>query len=385
LLAAQFAGGYWLLNLACPFIFSRQIVTVSEKLMIPSGQGFESLQADVLDLIDRLPMLKHSEWIERSLSTIVQMAGEDLDRLDWKIMATSLRDMEKAFSMFYPYRHVRKIVIFGSARVSPASAEYLMARDFGRAIAQQGFMVITGGGGGIMQAGNEGATAERSFGLNIQLPFEETSNPFIAGDSKLLKFKYFFTRKLFFLRESDALALFPGGFGTLDEAFECLTLTQTGKFGPAPLVLIDRPGGDYWHDWNTFVQKQLRGRGLISANDRSLYTITDDVNVACEAIASFYLVYHSCRYVEGKLVIRLKSQLSDENVDRLNTDFSDIVVTGKIEKTQALPAEAGDETFDLPRLVLHFNQRDSGRLYQLIAAINEMGAASPAAAHPEQK
>ncbi|MEG3924238.1 MULTISPECIES: LOG family protein [unclassified Microcoleus] len=355
--------------------------------MIPSGsgQGFESLQAEVMDLLDRLPMLKHSEWIERSLSTIVQMAREDLDRLDLKIIAASLRDMESAFEMFYPYRHVRKIVIFGSARVSPQSAEYLMARDFARAMAQQGFMVITGGGGGIMQAGNEGATAERSFGLNIQLPFEQSSNPFIAGDPKLLNFKYFFTRKLFFLRESDALALFPGGFGTLDEAFECLTLTQTGKFGPAPLVLIDRPGGDYWHDWNYFVQKQLRGRGLISADDRSLYTITDDVNVACEAIGSFYLVYHSCRYVREKLVIRLKTELSEENVDLLNTDFSDIVVTGKIEKSQALPPEIGDATFDLPRLTLHFNQRDLGRLYQLIAAINQMGAASPAAARPAQK
>ncbi|MEG4010027.1 LOG family protein [Microcoleus sp. Pol11C1] len=350
-----------------------------------SGQGFESLQAEVMDLLDRLPMLKHSEWIERSLSTIVQMAREDLDRLDLKIIAAALRDMESAFELFYPYRHVRKIVIFGSARVSPQSAEYLMARDFARAIAQQGFMVITGGGGGIMQAGNEGATAERSFGLNIQLPFEQSSNPFIAGDPKLLNFKYFFTRKLFFLRESDALALFPGGFGTLDEAFECLTLTQTGKFGPAPVVLIDRPGGDYWHDWNYFVQKQLRGRGLISADDRSLYTITDDINVACEAIGSFYLVYHSCRYVREKLVIRLKTELSDDNVDRLNTDFSDIVVTGKIEKSQALPPEIGDVTFDLPRLTLHFNQRDLGRLYQLIAAINQMGAASPAAAHPEQK
>ncbi|MEG4044929.1 LOG family protein [Microcoleus sp. Pol17_C1] len=350
-----------------------------------SGQGFESLQAEVMDLLDRLPMLKHSEWIERSLSTIVQMAREDLDRLDLKIIAASLRDMESAFEMFYPYRHVRKIVIFGSARVSPQSVEYLLARDFARAIAQQGFMVITGGGGGIMQAGNEGATAERSFGLNIQLPFEQSSNPFIAGDPKLLNFKYFFTRKLFFLRESDALALFPGGFGTLDEAFECLTLIQTGKFGPAPVVLIDRPGGDYWHDWNYFVQKQLRGRGLISPDDRSLYTITDDINVACEAIGSFYLVYHSCRYVREKLVIRLKTELSDDNVDRLNTDFSDIVVTGKIEKSQALEPEIGDATFDMPRLVLHFNQRDLGRLYQLIAAINQMGAASPAAAHPEQK
>ena len=355
--------------------------------MIPSGSGqaFESQSADVIDLINQLPMLKHKEWIGRSLSTIERMAGEDLDRLDWKIISSSLRDMENAFSMFYPYRHVRKIVMFGSARVSPQSPEYQMAKDFATAITQQGFMVITGGGGGIMQAGNEGATAEHSFGLNIQLPFEQGSNPFISGDRKALNFKYFFTRKLFFLRESDGLALFPGGFGTLDEAFECLTLTQTGKFGPAPLVLIDRPGGDYWHDWNAFVQKQLRGRGLISGDDRSLYTITDNVEVACEAIASFYLVYHSCRYVNEKLVIRLKSELSDDSVEQLNVDFSDILVQGKIEKSQALPPEIGDESFDLPRLTLHFNQRNSGRLYQLIATINQMGSELRAAAHPEQK
>jgi uncharacterized protein (TIGR00730 family) len=351
----------------------------------PSGQAFESLQAEVIDLINQLPMLKHEHWIARSLLTIVEMAGEDLDRLDWKIISASLRDMKNALELFYPYRHVRKIVIFGSARVSPASPEYLMARDFAQAIAKQGFMVITGGGGGIMQAGNEGATAEHSFGLNIQLPFEQNSNPFIAGDSKLLNFKYFFTRKLFFLRESDALALFPGGFGTLDEAFECLTLIQTGKFGPAPVVLIDRPGGDYWHDWDAFVHKQLRGRGLISADDRSLYTITDDVQVACEAIASFYLVYHSCRYVNEQLVIRLKSELSDGCVEQLNADFNDILLDGKIEKSKALPAEVGDETFDLPRLILRFNQRDLGRLYQLIAAVNQMCATSPEAAHPAQK
>jgi uncharacterized protein (TIGR00730 family) len=351
----------------------------------PSGESNKPLNTEVADLISKLSALKHSEWIEQSLLTIAQMAAEELDRLDWKIISASLRDMEKAFELFYPYRHIRKIAIFGSARVPPESPEYLMARDFARAIAQQGFMVITGGGGGIMQAANEGATAEHSFGLNIRLPFEQTSNPFIAGDRKLLTFKYFFTRKLFFLRESDALALFPGGFGTLDEAFECLTLTQTGKFGPAPLVLIDRPGGDYWQDWDAFVHKQMRGRGLISADDRSLYTITDDINVACEAIASFYLVYHSCRYVREKLVIRLKTELSDACVAGLNEEFSDIVVTGKIEKSKALPPEIGDETFDLPRLILHFNQRDLGRLYQLIATINQMCAASPEAAHPEQK
>ncbi|NEP04971.1 MAG: LOG family protein [Okeania sp. SIO4D6] len=217
----------------------------------------ESIEAEVTKLVKNLPTLKHEKWIKRSLSTIVSMASEELDRLDWKILAASLQDMEKGFEIFYPYRHIRKITIFGSARTSPEAPEYQMAVNFARRITRQGFMVMTGGGGGIMQAGNEGAGAEKSFGLNIQLPFEKESNPFIEREQKLINFKYFFTRKLFFLRESDALALFPGGFGTLDEAFESLTLTQTGKYGPAPLVLIDCPGGNYWHDWNDFIHKQL--------------------------------------------------------------------------------------------------------------------------------
>jgi len=350
-----------------------------------SGQAIESLQAEVTDLINQLPNLKHEVWIGRSLSTIAHMAGEELERLDWKIIANSLLDMERAFQVFYPYRHIRKIVMFGSARLSPDSPEYGMARDFATAITKQGFMVVTGGGGGIMRAGNEGAGAEHSFGLNIQLPFEQGSNEFIEGDTKLVNFKYFFTRKLFFLRESDALALFPGGFGTLDETFECLTLIQTGKFGPAPVVLLDRPGGDYWHDWNAFIHKQMLRRGLISKHDPSLYTITDNLDVACDAIASFYRVYHSSRYVAEQLVIRLKTELSDSNVAQLNADFSDILLKGKIEKSQALPPEIGDETVDLPRLVLYFNQRDLGRLYQLIAHINKLGENSPAAAHPEEK
>ncbi|MDJ0553693.1 MAG: LOG family protein [Microcoleaceae cyanobacterium MO_207.B10] len=345
----------------------------------------ESIEAEVTKLVKNLPTLNYQKWIERSLSTIVRMAGEELDRLDWKILAASLQDMEKGFNIFYPYRHIRKITIFGSARTSPNTPEYKMAVDFARRITNQGFMVMTGAGGGIMQAGNEGAGAEKSFGLNIQLPFEQESNPFIEGDHKLINFKYFFTRKLFFLRESDALALFPGGFGTLDEGFESLTLTQTGKYGPAPLVLIDCPGGNYWDDWNDFIHKQLLRRGLISQDDPSLYTITDDLEVACQAIADFYRVYHSSRYVKEKFVIRLNSELSETDVEKLNQEFSDILNTGRIEKSQALPEESEDETADLPRLVLHFNQKDTGRLYQMIAEINQMGANTAESTHPEHK
>ena len=293
--------------------------------------------------------------------------------------------MVRGFESFYPYRHVRKIAIFGSARTKRNAPEYRAAERFAQYMTRQGFMVLTGAGGGIMEAGNEGATAEFSFGLNVFLPFEQTANPHIEGDEKLLFFKYFFTRKLFFLRESDAIALFPGGFGTQDEAFESLTLTQTGKFGPAPILMIDRPGGDYWHAWDAFVRDHLVAKGSLDPEDTSFYTITDDLEVACHTIRQFYRVYHSSRYVDERLIVRLKNELSDENVARLNDRFSDILVRGKIEKTVALPAELGDETDRLPRLALHFDRCSLGRLYQMLDAINQMGEDTPESEHPEQK
>ncbi|PIG95132.1 LOG family protein [Gloeocapsopsis sp. IPPAS B-1203] len=347
--------------------------------------SLDSLQSDLTDLIEKLPNLKHRQLIQYALATIVNLANSDIERLDWKILSASLADMEQGFKVFYPYRHVRKVTIFGSARTSPETPEYRMASDFARCVTQLGFMVMTGGGGGIMQAGNEGAGQENSFGLNIQLPFEQEANPIIEGDPKLIHFKYFFTRKLFLLRESDAIALFPGGFGTQDEAFECMTLSQTGKFGPVPVVLIDRPGGDYWRAWSEYIDRHLRQQGLISPEDDSLYTITDNLEVACSAITRFYQVYHSSRYVGDKLVIRLKTDITNADVDLLNDNFHDILVKGKIEKSQALPQEAQDETAELPRLVLYFNQRDLGRLYQMIATINQMGTPSPTEAHPERK
>ncbi|MBD2568333.1 LOG family protein [Anabaena lutea] len=346
----------------------------------------ESLQADMAELIDRLPTLKHRQFIQQALATIIRLADSEIERLDWKILSAALADMEGGFQLFYGYRHVRKITIFGSARLAPETPEYQIALQFARAVSQLGFMVMTGGGGGIMQAGQEGAGRENSFGLNIQLPFEQQANPFIEGDPKLIHFKYFFTRKLFLLKESDAVALFPGGFGTQDEAFECMTLSQTGKFGPVPLVLIDTPGGDYWRSWSKYVDEQLVKTGLVSPDDPSLYTITDNLEVACNAITQFYQVYHSSRYVGDQLVIRLRQDLSDADVERLNTDFKDILVKGKIAKSQTLPQEGQDETSELPRLILYFNQRDLGRLYQMIAAINQMGTPSEEeAAHPERK
>jgi uncharacterized protein (TIGR00730 family) len=356
--------------------------------------ALDALRADLNLLLDQLSTLPEGELMLQSLSSLCQMTDTRMNRLDWKIVRSCLRDLQQGFQMFDDYRHTRKISIFGSARLPADNPEYKMAIDFAQCVTAQGFMVITGGGGGIMEAANKGAGPNQSFGLNIQLPFEQSANPYIEGDDKLVNFKYFFTRKLFFLRESDAVALFPGGFGTQDEAFECLTLTQTGKSPPIPLVLIDAPGSGYWQEWDAYIRKQLCQKGLISAEDHRLYTITDDLGVACAAIAEFYRVYHSSRYVGERLVLRLNQELSDAAVDQLNQNFADILLTGTIAKSQALPEEIGKDTDfpqaqleinKLPRLVLHFNQLDHGRLYQLIGAINQMGQPTPASAHPERK
>ncbi|MCU0567504.1 MAG: LOG family protein [Oculatellaceae cyanobacterium Prado106] len=354
-------------------------------LLPPPADDLQSLQTEIKELFTQLPTMKHGELIQQAMMTLIRMAEVEADRLDWKILNASLQDMERAFRVFYPYRHVRKIAIFGSARIKPDTAEYRMALDFAQCVTQQGFMVITGGGPGIMQAGNEGAGIDKSFGLNIQLPFEQGSNPFIEGDPKLVNFKYFFTRKLFFLRESDALALFPGGFGTQDEAFECLTLMQTGKADLMPLVLVDPPGGSYWKSWEAYQRDHLLKAGLISADDLHLYTITDRLDEACNAISSFYRNFHSSRYVGEDLVIRLNFDLSDEQVESLNQSYSRLLIDGQIRKAKAFPQELGSETAHLPRLALHFNQRDFGLLYQMIREINSLDVVAPEMTHPEQK
>jgi uncharacterized protein (TIGR00730 family) len=348
----------------------------------PSPGAIAALRGNLNQVLNDLPEHPNGDLIMQMLNSFVNIAGEDLERLDFKILHGALTDMEQAFLALHPYRHTRKIAIFGSARLAPTTPEYQMAREFAKRIAEQGYMVITGAGPGIMQAGNEGAGPEQSIGLNIKLPFEQGSNPFIEGDPKLVSFKYFFTRKLFFLKESDAIALFPGGFGTQDEAFECITLGQTGKTVPVPMVLIDKPGGSYWRDWATYIENQLLKNGLISPGDTGLFTVTDRLDVAVNAISSFYQVYHSNRYVGEQLVIRLRSALPDIAIAELNERFNDILVKGQIQSSKALPEEAGDETFDLPRLVLHFNQRDLGRLFELIRAINHLGAPI---GHPEWK
>jgi uncharacterized protein (TIGR00730 family) len=353
---------------------------------IPSSSDIEKLGHDLQQLLGRLEATEHGELVYAALEAIAQIAQGDAERLDWKILTGALQDMQKAIAMFYPHRFKRKVSIFGSARTDRDAPEYKQTYEFAEQITTQGFMVITGAGGGIMAAGNAGA-GESSFGLNISLPFEQSSNSFVSEASRLVRFRYFFTRKLYFIKESDAVALFPGGFGTQDEFFECLTLCQTGRTTPCPIVLMDRQGGDYWHNWDHFVEHNLLARGLITSEDRSLYRITDDVNEACQFISAFYRVYHSSRWVGDLLVMRLNVAIADEHLERLNTNFSDILTQGKIERSQALPKEANEpHIIHLPRLTLHFNHRDLGRLYELIAAINDTcDSNDPMVCHPEQR
>jgi uncharacterized protein (TIGR00730 family) len=343
------------------------------------------LKNELIATIDRLPSMRNGKWIQRALESILRLSEAEIDRLDWKILTASIDDMERAFEVFYPYRHVRKIAVFGSARTSPTAPEYQIARDFAELITQQGFMTITGAGGGIMAAANEGAGAENSFGLNIKLPYEQGANQYIAGDPKAISFKYFFTRKLFFLRESDAVALFPGGFGTQDEALETLTLCQTGRYGPVPLVLVDRPGGTYWRDWDTYLRQQLAAPGWISPEDTSLYTITDDIQVAAATIRDFYRVYHSSRFVGDEFVMRLKVDICDRDLELLNREFGDLAANGKISRTTALPQEAEDPTVNLPRLIFKFDRREYGRLYRMINVLNQMSGDACMDTHPEVK
>jgi len=292
-------------------------------------------------------------------------------RGDVRVIQTAVRELRHAFRVFAPYAEQRKVTIFGSARLQPDRPEYQQAVDFGRKMAAAGFMVITGAGPGIMQAGHEGAGLENSFGANIRLPWEQGANPVIERDPKLITFKYFFTRKLTFIRHSDALALFPGGFGTLDEGYEALTLMQTGKSQLMPLVLVDRPGGTFWKTWDKHVREHLLRNELISPDDLSLYQITDSTEEAVRVITRFFRNYHSSRFVRDLLVIRLRHAPTPTAVAALNEDFADIVVGSPFAVIDATPEERDDEDCaDLPRIAFGFNRRSYGRLRELIDRLN---------------
>jgi uncharacterized protein (TIGR00730 family) len=293
------------------------------------------------------------------------------DRGDVRVIQTALRELRYAFKLFAPYAGIRKVTIFGSARTQPSKTEYKQAVEFARQMAAAGFMIITGAGPGIMQAGHEGAGPEKSFGANIRLPWEQAANPIIQHDKKLITFKYFFTRKLIFLRHADAIVLFPGGFGTMDEGYEALTLMQTGKSRLMPLVLVDRPGGTYWKTWDKNIREHLLRNRLIADDDLHLYQITDDTEQAVKWITRFYRNYHSMRFVRELLVIRLNHAPSQSAIDGLNQDFADIVMGEQIHAIEATPEEQEDnDESDLSRIAFGFNRRDYGRLRQMIDVLN---------------
>jgi uncharacterized protein (TIGR00730 family) len=313
----------------------------------------------------------NDDLYELMRQTIERLEFDKTARGDLKLLSRTLRELRYAFKVFRPYRRRRKVTIFGSARTRPEHPDYVAAESLARLLAYHGWMVITGAGGGIMEAGNKGAGREASMGLNIMLPFEQRANDYIDRDPKLVTLKYFFTRKLMFVKECSGVACAPGGFGTLDETLETLTLLQTGKQTMMPVVLLDRPGGSYWHDLGLFFEKHLLNTELISPADTSLYRITDNVEEAADEILKFYRVYHSMRYVRNRLVFRLTESLTDEQLETINVQFADILVDGIFEQTGALAEEQGEEDLiGLPRLAFHFDRRALGRLRMLIDFVN---------------
>lgn len=327
---------------------------------------------ELIDDIIRLVSVHHPDIIREMIISALK-AGQETDYLaDLKLMRTTMKEMRYTNKIFGSYRDRKKVTIFGSARTEASEPIYGKCVTFSRLLAERGYMVITGGGGGIMQAGNEGAGPENSFAVNIRLPFEQETNPVMSRSRNVITYKYFFNRKVAFLKEAQAVALFPGGFGTLDEAMETLTLVQTGKNPPIPLVLIDDDNGEYWENWLKFIKKTLLKRGLISAEDFSLFTITRDPAEAVQVIDEFYRVYHSSRFVNHTLVIRLNHPLTAGQLDTLEKEFLEIIEPGSsLQQVAALPEEQDQpDLLSLPRLTFEFNRRSYGLLKAFIRRLN---------------
>jgi uncharacterized protein (TIGR00730 family) len=304
------------------------------------------------------------------LRTLLKLAQDDAERGDLKILNRAMQELRHAFRIFAPYRHLRKVSIFGSTRVQENDPYYGLARSFGEGIARAGWMVITGAGPGIMQAGHEGAGRENSFGVNIRLPSVQDANPFIRNDPKLMNFHFFFTRKLIFVKEADAVVIFPGGFGTHDELLESITLAQTGKTHLVPIILMDLPDGTYWSRWLEFLRDDVMSRGYIVERETTFFRIHTSADAAVEELTHFYSNFHSYRFVKQDLVIRLHRPPTPKLIGRLNREFADIV-TSEVRQTDPLPEEADDpDKLHLHRLVMRFNREDYARLRQMIDVIN---------------
>ena len=321
---------------------------------------------------DSVKQKRIGDLIENIQDSAEKLRRDNTSRGDLKILSRALRELRYAFKVFSPYRGHRIVTVFGSARTLPEAPAYIQAIDFGRQMAAAGWFVLTGAASGIMEAGHRGAGRKQSMGLNIMLPFEQDSNPVIRGDHKLVHMKYFFTRKLMFVKECDGVCLLPGGFGTLDEGLEVLTLLQTGKRDLVPVVFLDAPGATFWRDWDAFVRQRLLGEGMISPDDLSLYKLTDNVDEAVHEIRDFYRTFHGMRYVKNKLVLRLHHHVTSETLEFLNTHFTDILSRGKFTQCGALEDEKDEpDLAQHPRIVFHFNRRSLGRLRQLIDVLNQ--------------
>ena len=333
-------------------------------------------RGDMASEQDAAPQPEHTN---RYVSDLIQRIKQSADKLeeqgstrgDLKILSRTLRELAYAFKVFTPYRRFRKVTVFGSARTRPEQPAYQMAVEFGRAMAEQDWLVITGAASGIMEAGHVGAGRQHSMGLNILLPFEQDANPVIAGDEKLVHMKYFFTRKLMFVKECDAVVCLPGGFGTLDEAMEVLTLIQTGKHDPVPVIFLDAPGGTYWKRFDEFIRSELLEGGMISPDDPALYLLTDNCQEAVDEVVNFYRVYHSMRYVGDQLVFRLRNSLTDQQLEAIRRQFSGIVAEGGFTQSGPLDQEKNEPALaDLSRLVFQFDRRNLAQLRLLIDFLN---------------
>jgi uncharacterized protein (TIGR00730 family) len=338
-----------------------------------ASSGNPELDRRIQQLVEDGGVTASQELIAEMIVTALRMGSDAVPVPDLKMINRSLKELRIAAKVFARYQGIRKIAIFGSARTDPKAAEFQAAESFASMMRDHGFMIITGGGDGIMGAAQQGAGREHSFGLNIRLPFEQRANKIIDGDPKLVNFNYFFTRKLNFVKETHAIALFPGGFGTMDEAFECLTLMQTGKARIIPLVFLDKKGGTYWKTWTDFLERHLLAQGLISADDFHFFHITDDTQAAVQEVLEFYRNFHSYRWVGSDLVIRLQRQLTEEAISQLNKEFADLLIAAPIRASHALRQEKNEpDILGLPRLVCGPHRRNYGRLRQLIDAINKL-------------
>jgi uncharacterized protein (TIGR00730 family) len=334
--------------------------------------GDPRLDEKVRQLVDEMGTEKPRELIEEMIMTALKMARDQTSVADLKMLNRALKELRYAVRVFAPYRDRRKVVVFGSARTPEDAEEFKAAENFGRQMRERGYMIVTGGGDGIMGAAQRGAGREHSFGLNIRLPFEQAANETIEGDKKLISFNYFFTRKLNFVKETHAIALFPGGFGTMDEGFEALTLMQTGKARIFPVVLVDKPGGTYWQTWLDFLHGHLLKLRLISPDDFNFLVHCESVECAVEHIVRFYHNYHSSRWVGSRLVLRLLRPLTQKKLEQMDTEFDDVLATGKFVQGAALPEEAGEPGLaDLPRLIFQPRRRNFGRLRKVIDAVNQ--------------